>query len=141
MSPPASPPEAPPWLIIIAVLAALLACVIIAAICWKVGDRKRIFAPRLRKTDEDIAQFFTPMSNKATKKETEAEGQEELAINPIVQARLMMEEAVEGNAGGRPKKSKMSHGALRKLNLDFGPKKTNAKKDALRKLDKQIRKS
>ena len=85
VAPPMAPPPPPPWIAIIVILSLILFALIFLIILYKCTDMKRILAPRVKKAEDNIDQYFSVMSHQEVKKEEEAE---DLTLNPVVQARM-----------------------------------------------------
>ena len=128
-----APPPPPPWIAIIVILSLVLFCLIFLIICYKCTDMKRILAPRVKKAEDNIDQYFSVMSHQEVKKEEEAE---DLTLNPVVQARMHIDTT---HAEGQ-KKHKFAAGALRRLNIQIGGDKKHTAADALKNLDRKLKK-
>jgi len=85
-------------------------------ICWKVTDMKKLLAPKLKKAEPQIGDFIVHAN---VQMDGEA-GAHDMALNPVVQARLLIEKE-EAEGRGHVKRN-FAAGALRKLGLHIDHK-------------------
>ena len=101
---------------------------------------KRILAPKVRKRDDSIDQFFSVMSVEDSRREEESD---DLTLNPVVQAKLHIEAHNRHHLEGHRPRGGFKAGALGKLKLELGAGKTshqNLNKEAMKRLDMELRK-
>jgi hypothetical protein len=84
-APPAPPPPPPPYALILSLCGGFLFLVLIALLASYCKQKNRLFAPKVRKKNLDISNFFTG-GRGVSEKEDFAD---DLAINPVVQAKMM----------------------------------------------------
>ena len=91
---------------------------IIGLLLYKYTDMKKLLAPRVVKREPELADFIT---------KAHAEGElahdEEVDLNPVLQARLLLEEQQRQEGGANRKRPAHAAGALRRLKLNLTGKK------------------
>ena len=87
---------------------------------YKCTDLKRLLAPKIRKREESIDEFFTNLDQG----DNLDESGDSLALNPVVQAKIAID--LHNNVITQPKKrGAFAYGALKKLKLDLGDGRTS----------------
>jgi len=86
---------------------------IIAAAIYKRKQLKRLIAPKFRKKNVEIGDFLSELKPQDARKEEE---QDDITVNPVVAARMLIEaDAGKVKPGGKKGAGQLAKGGLRKL--------------------------
>lgn len=124
-------------------LSSLLFCILITLGVWKYTKFGRLLKPKVRKKEIKLEDLIVPADENAR-----AEGDMDLDLNPVVQARMIIENDVGGHGGFKATAGR--YGALRKLLVPLGVSQLGSsstarkgkkdKKAALKQLDRNLAK-
>ena len=142
-TPPAPPPSPPPpdpkhvYIPLIIVLGIIFLACLITLILWKLTNFGRMLMPKIRKKEVELKDLIVSADDNA-----KAEGDTDLDLNPVLQAKMILEHA-EGRGKGHHALRPGARGALRKLRLFDHAKKPDKKANKLqmmKNLDRNLAK-
>ena len=115
-----APPPLYDFWIVVTVLGCVLACLLCCVGYLARKEMKRILAPKQRKKEAKLEDYFTAMGKHDDRVLMQAQasgtelGDDDLAVNPVWQAKM----ALEKDKGKAPKTRRFRQGALGRLKLD-----------------------
>ena len=96
----------------------MVGVLLIAVVVYKYTDASKLLAPRVIKREPQIEDFIVRAND-----QLEAEGGAEVGLNPVVQARFLIEQENRKARDQYKKRGAGAYGALRKLGIDLNKRK------------------